>query len=377
MRIVSRQPSEAAPARMAPLAVLPVFMNLKGKHAVVAGGSDAAAWKSELLAAAGAEVHFYAPADELSAEFARLLAAGEGRIRHHPTRWTDAALAGAAIAIADAGSEEEAGAFAAAARNAGVPCNVIDRPDFCTFQFGSIVNRSPVVVGISSSGAAPVLAQAIRRRIEVLLPPALADWAALAQRLRASVMQRLKPGGERRVFWEIVVERAFGPPPDEHEALQFERAAAGLAGVLSVSRGRLTLVGAGPGDAEHLTLKAVRALQAADVIFFDRGVSGEVLELARREARRILLRGSGAEAVGQMTRLASSGKRVVHLHPGDGSAACTPRLAGGQVLVEVVPGIACLSGRRLRSAKTDGASEANPRSGRGGARVPQRPAQGY
>ncbi len=353
MRIVSRQPSEAAPARMAPLAVLPVFMDLKGKHAVVAGGSDAAAWKSELLAAAGAEVHLYAPASELPETLVNVMAGAQGRIVRRDEAWSERALAGAAIAIIDAGDEEEAASFALAARRAGVPCNVIDRPEFCTFQFGSIVNRSPVVIGISSSGAAPILAQAIRRRIETLLPHALADWAAMAQRLRASVMQRLKPGGERRIFWEIFVERAFGPPPGEHEALQFEHAAAGLAGVSSVSHGHFTLIGAGPGDADLLTLKAVRALQAADVIFFEEGVSGDVLELARREAKRILLRGgSEAEAAQRMAHLVAAGKRVVHLEPGDASSAqaILSRFPDQGISAEVIPGVAATDIRLVPSA---------------------------
>ena len=369
MRIVSRQPSDGQPARMAPLSVLPVFLDLQGKRALVAGGSDAAAWKAELLAAAGAEVHVFAPVRDLSDEFARLLGVATGHFIHHDEDWSEAAIAGAAVAVADAENEEQAHAFAQAARRAGVPCNVIDRPEFCAFQFGSIVNRSPVVVGISSSGAAPILAQAIRRRIETLLPPALAEWAALAQRLRSAVTQRLKPGGERRVFWEVFVERAFGPPPARHEALQLEHVVAGLAGAPSVSRGRLTLIGAGPGDAELLTLKAVRALQAADVIFFDDGISAEMLELARREAKRILLRsGSEAEAIDQMARLARAGKRAVHLQPGDVSSGenYLSQLMKGGISVEIIPGIAAEGVQRSPFADEAGAlrPKASPLPGR-------------
>ena len=218
----------------------------------------------------------------------RLLAAPECRLIVFPRQWEAADFEGMAVAVADMGDEQEAERFAKAARQAGVPCNVIDRPAFCTFQFGSIVNRSPLVVGISTSGAAPILGQAVRRRIETLLPSFLSDWARLAERMRPTVLGLLRPGGERRGFWEAFVDRAFSSRPSaesRHETADLIRKAAG-----APSRtGHVTFVGAGPGEAELLTIKAVRALQAADVILFDDLVSDEVLELARREAKRILV----------------------------------------------------------------------------------------
>jgi len=278
--------SRQEPARMAALAKLPVFWSLEGKRVVVSGGSDAAAWKAELLAACGAEVHIYAPTEELGEVCAALIRQGaahpSGCFVHHNEVWQGDALAGAALAVADCESEEEAEAFFEAAQRAGVPVNVIDKPAFCQFQFGSIVNRSPVVVSISTDGAAPILAQAIRRRIETLLPPVLKDWAVLAQTLRDKVNVRLKPGAPRRAFWERFVDLAFQATPEEgvdtRLVAEMERLSANHA-----ATGRVTLVGAGPGDSEYLTLKAVRALQAADVILFDDLVSNEVLELARRE----------------------------------------------------------------------------------------------
>ena len=114
--------------------------------------------------------------------------------------------------LADIEDDAEAQAFACAARAAGVPVNVIDKPAFCQFQFGSIVNRSPVVIGISTDGAAPILAQAIRRRIETLLPASLAAWGALAREIRDTVMSRLAKGAPRRQFWEQFAERAFQRP---------------------------------------------------------------------------------------------------------------------------------------------------------------------
>ena len=319
MKIVSRQPSEAGPARIGALSVLPVFLDLKGKRAVVAGGSDAAAWKAELLAAAGAHICLYAL--ELSDEMAGVLAREPG-IKHHARKWDEECLAGAAVAVGDANDDEEAAAFERAARAAGVPCNVIDRPAFCHFQFGSIVNRSPVVVGISTSGAAPILGQAIRRRIETLLPPSLAEWAALASQMRSRVAERLAPGIERRGFWSAFVDLAFGPAPGDGAEQMLSRA---IDTVPAAGRhGHVTLVGAGPGEAELLTLKAVRALQAADVILFDDLVSDEVLELARREARRILVgKRAGRPSCRQreinalMVKLARAGRHVVRLKSGD------------------------------------------------------------
>ncbi|WP_117192116.1 siroheme synthase CysG [Rhizobium terrae] len=353
-------------ARMAPLAKLPVFWALEGKSVIVAGGSDAAAWKAELLAACGAEVHVYA--EELSDTFEKSIARGAEHprgsfIRHNQT-WHSAKFAGAALAIADCEDEDEAQAFFSAVRAAGVPVNVIDKPAYCQFQFGSIVNRSPVVVSISTDGSAPILAQAIRRRIETLLPRSLKNWAELAQSLREKVNERLAPGALRRAFWERFVDRAFSnsDTPEEGVGGLLLKDAERLreAPAHSCHHGRVTLVGAGPGDAELLTLKAVRALQAADVILFDDLVSDEVLELARREAKRMLVgKRGGRESCRQedinemMVKFAKAGKRVVRLKSGDpmvfGRAgeeiAC---LEEQGIPVDVVPGITSASAMASR-----------------------------
>ena len=153
---------------MEPLATLPVFLKLSGKRAVLVGGTEPAAWKAELLAAAGARVDVYAP--EFSDEFAHLSEhppAGSVTLNHR--HWQADDLTGAAIAIGAISDDEEAARFVDAARAAGVPVNVIDRPAFCEFQFGAIVNRSPLVVAISTDGAAPVFGQAIRSRFEALM----------------------------------------------------------------------------------------------------------------------------------------------------------------------------------------------------------------
>ncbi|WP_165217381.1 siroheme synthase CysG [Affinirhizobium pseudoryzae] len=394
----------STPARMEPLAKLPVFFGLEGKRVVLAGGSDGAAWKAELLVACGATVHVYCPTEELGEVMRGLIAEhrveanedqpliplpgpsprtrGEGEFRtvsapdnvasgtsplpasgerarvrgeatiiHHNRPWSIDIFDTAAMALADCETGEEAKAFYCAARAAGVPVNVIDKPAFCQFQFGSIVNRSPVVIAISTDGAAPILAQAIRRRIETLLPPTLKAWAGIAQSIREAINERLKPGTERRNFWEGFVDRVFRETPTETTADDLIAAADKIAEPTEAPTGRVTLVGAGPGDAELLTLKAVRALQAADVILFDDLVSADVLELARREAKRMLVgKRGGRESCKQedinatMIALAKAGKRVVRLKSGDpmifGRAGEEiESLEREGIPVEIVPGV--------------------------------------
>lgn len=348
----SRHPEIAAP-RIAPLAVLPVFMRLEGKRALVVGHGAAAAWKAELLAAAGAAT-FLATLDDapLAPELVVLVAAGRVGLLGV---YQPAQLSGMAIAVFDAETDAQAAQFRDAAIAAGVPHNVIDRPEFCSFQFGSIVNRSPVVVGISTDGAAPILGQAVRRRIEFALPPTLAGWAVLAARMRRTVLERLRPGAERRRFWERFSDLAFTLAATSGERDVSDLIYAAREVHAAQALGRVTLVGAGPGDPDLLTVKAVRALQAADIILFDDLVSEGVLELARREARRMLVGKRGGRAscsqddINAMAlKLARQGKNVVRLKSGDpmvfgraGEEIEALRAEG--ITVEVIPGITAAS----------------------------------
>jgi uroporphyrin-III C-methyltransferase/precorrin-2 dehydrogenase/sirohydrochlorin ferrochelatase len=335
-----REPVET-PARIAPLANLPLFHRLAGRKAVVAGSSDGALWKAELLAAAGAEVLVLASEDAGKFEVIPSLNV-VGR------SWTSADLEGAALAVADPGSRDEALRFVAAARAAGVPVNVVDQTDLCDVQFGTIVNRSPVVLAISTGGAAPMLGQSIRARIEAVLPLGLSAWAKAAQALRPRLKERVKSFRDRRAFWERFVERAWaGGEPDGAESLLDPRPR---------RAGRVALVGAGPGDPELLTLKAVRALQSATVILYDDLVGPDILELARREAKRVAVGKTGrgpscrqSDINAQMVALALAGESVVRLKGGDplvfGRAteeldAC--RAAG--IEVSIVPGISAAQG---------------------------------
>ncbi|MFV0295324.1 MAG: siroheme synthase CysG [Hyphomicrobiaceae bacterium] len=350
-----RKPTDSSPPRLRPLAKLPLFFDLTAKRVVVAGGTSAAAWKAELLAAAGADVQVFAlnAGDDMRSLIANGAAAGH--LNLHERHWQPGDLTDAVIAVADLETPDEADTFRDAARQAGANVNIIDKPAYCDFQFGSIVNRSPVVIGISTDGAAPILGQAIRRRIETLLPPALADWARLAKTLRKRISQTLTTAPARRRFWEHLSDRAFGPPPGPREPIHLCKQASRIAGPATAATGRVTLVGAGPGNAEHLTLKAVRALQSADVILFDDLVSDEVLELARREARRMLVGKRGGRASCRqddinalMIKLAGQGRHVVRLKSGDpmvfGRAGEEiEALRNKGIPVSVVPGITTAS----------------------------------
>lgn len=351
-----RKPRQTRPGRMKPLARLPVFYALEGKRVLLVGGSDAAAWKAELLAATGA--HLVVVAAHAEDEM-RVVAADPpaGSVTLLERDWTASDMAGMALAIGAIENEAEGQAFAAAARAAGVPVNVVDRPHLCDFAFGAIVNRSPLVIGISTDGAAPVFGQAVRAKIEAMLPRGLTRWALAAKAWRPAV-QRLGLGfQQRRRFWQRFTDEAMANPeappcPVQREALL----------VLSESEaaraeaGSVVLVGAGPGDPELLTLKAVRALQSADVILYDDLVSREVLEFARREAKTMLVGKTGHgpscrqdDINALMVSLAKQGKRVVRLKSGDpmifgraGEEISACRAAG--IDIEIVPGISTPQG---------------------------------
>jgi uroporphyrin-III C-methyltransferase / precorrin-2 dehydrogenase / sirohydrochlorin ferrochelatase len=351
-----RKPREARPDRMAKLARLPVFLALEGKRALLAGGRAGAAWKAELLSAAGARVDVYA--GEVSDEMRQMAAdAPGGAITIIERAWAANDLKDAVVAIGAFEDDDSAATFAAAARAAGVPVNVIDRPAFCDFSFGAIVNRSPLVIGISTDGAAPVFAQAIRAKLEALLPNGFAQWAAAAGKWRNAVKLSGLSFSGRRKFWQVFTAHAVRNPEAEPAQADFERFIAEVKSFgVAVENGSVTLVGAGPGDPELLTLRAVRALQSADVILFDDLVSREVLDFARREARKMLVGKTGfgpscrqEDINALMVGLAKQGKRVVRLkggdplvfgRAGDEIAACK----AANISVEIVPGISAAQG---------------------------------
>jgi len=354
--MTDRQPESTA-ARIEPLATLPLFHKLDGRKVVLAGGTEGALWKAELLAATGAELHVFAAGEE--ALFAGLAQGEIGhRVHIHSRAWQADDLTDAAIAVADLDDADAVRAFVAAARQAGVPVNIVDKPEHCDFAFGALVNRSPLIIAISTDGAAPVFGQAIRTKIEALLPPGLKNWAQAAADWRPAVQARELPFALRRAFWELFAGKAMAEPErvpnrdDEAELFaKLSRIEATHDG-----KGRVTLVGAGPGDPELLTLKAIRALQSADIILYDDLVSPGVLELARREAKRMLVGKTGyGPSVKQgdinalIVSLAVQGKHVVRLKGGDpgifgraGEEIEACHAAG--IPVAIVPGISAAQG---------------------------------
>jgi uroporphyrin-III C-methyltransferase / precorrin-2 dehydrogenase / sirohydrochlorin ferrochelatase len=353
---MTRTPAEIRSTRIGALARLPVFFALEDKRVVVAGGSPAATWKAELLSAAGARVEVFAlaPGEEMLALAA---APPRGVVILHDRNWTPDDFAGAAIAVANCADDEEAARFAAAARATGVPVNVIDRPAFCDFSFGAIVNRSPLVIGISTDGASPVFGQAIRAKIEALIPKGFARWADAARAWRPRVQALALPFRGRRNFWERFTERAVAAPNAAPTDADLD---ALLEPTPAANSGSVILVGAGPGDPELLTLRAVRALQSAEVILFDDLVAPDILDFARREAKKMLVGKTGhAPSCKQddinalMISLAKAGRRVVRLKGGDPMifgradeeiAACR----AAAIAVEVVPGITTAQGAASR-----------------------------
>jgi uroporphyrin-III C-methyltransferase/precorrin-2 dehydrogenase/sirohydrochlorin ferrochelatase len=352
---MTRAPEHTPTARIASLSRLPAFFALKDKRAIVAGGSAAATWKTELLSAAGARVEMFVP--EPSTDMLALASAPpNGAVLIQRRNWSAEDFRGAAIAVADCPNDKAAAQFAAAARAAGVPVNVIDRPAFCDFSFGAIVNRSPLVIGISTEGASPVFGQAIRAKIETLIPQGFARWAAAALTWRPRLRALALPFRGRRTFWERFTARAMAAPDRMPDAAEFDA----LLAPVPRTGGSVTLVGAGPGDPELLTLRAVRALQSADVILFDDLVSTDILDFARREAKKMLVGKTGhAPSCRQddinalMISLAKSGRAVVRLKGGDPMifgradeeiADC--RAAG--IPIEVVPGITTAQGAASR-----------------------------
>jgi uroporphyrin-III C-methyltransferase/precorrin-2 dehydrogenase/sirohydrochlorin ferrochelatase len=346
-----RLPEERQSPRIGRLATLPVFFKLDGVPVMLAGGD---AWKAELLAATGAVVHVFDP--QPSDALLILAAERPQHVRVHLRPWSTHDFALKALAIGAIANDAEARAFRCAAKAAGVPVNIVDRPALCDFSFGSIVNRSPLVIGISTDGAAPVFGQSIRMKIETMLPEGLASWAVAAKRWRERIEPLALAFRARRAFWERFSARAMESPEAKPREEDFGEALQAARGDGANAAGFIAIVGAGPGDPDLLTLKAVRQLQSADVVLYDDLVSDGVLALARREARKIAVGKRAGRAScrqfdisSEIVALANAGKRVVRLKGGDPAIfgrldeeleAC--RAAGYEPLI--VPGVTTASG---------------------------------
>ena len=332
---------------------LPLFFDLKQRPVLMVGGGDIALRKARLLTRAGAHITLVAHA--VLPELHQMLDRHHGQVlvgEYHPGLIDDKVLV---LAATDDDALNERVHYDAVARN--VPVNVVDNPKLCTFVFPAIVDRSPIVIGISSGGQSPVLARLLRARLETWIPTGYSRLGQLVGRLRDKVKARFDTVNERRVFWESVLqgqvaERVFAGQESEAETLLEEQIKAGNA---SHQTGEVYLVGAGPGDPELLTFKALRLMQQADVVLYDRLVSPEVLDLCRRDADLVFVgkqRDNHAvpqEGINQLlVDHALLGKRVVRLKGGDpfifgrgGEELAELKKAG--IPFQVVPGITAAS----------------------------------
>jgi uroporphyrin-III C-methyltransferase / precorrin-2 dehydrogenase / sirohydrochlorin ferrochelatase len=306
---------------------LPVFLQLREQPVVVVGGGRVAARKVELIRRTGARITIVAP--ELLEELRKL--ADSGELQHIPAPFSPALLNGAVAVVAATGIPEVNADVSAAARERRIPVNVVDDPDASTFIFPAIVDRSPILVAISSGGKAPVLARRIREQLEALLPAKLGALARFMGERRKEVKRALRAAA-RRSFWESIVGGIVGArvlAGDEPEASKLfgrelhtfnltRSAATGGRGL-----GECYLIGAGPGDPDLLTLRALQLLQQADVILYDRLVPAAVLERARRDAERVFVGKQAGNHTAQekinelLVHYARLGLRVARLKGGD------------------------------------------------------------
>ncbi|MBI5435806.1 MAG: uroporphyrinogen-III C-methyltransferase [Nitrosomonadales bacterium] len=329
---------------------LPIFLNIKGKPCLVVGGGEVAHRKASVLVEAGATVTVVAPA--LADSFA-----GLSRIKHVAERFQPRHLEGMVMVIAATSDSSVNQQVSQQAHARNIPVNVVDNPDLCTFIMPAILDRSPLLVAFSSGGASPVLARMLRGKLETLIPQGYGRLAAFAERFRERVKQRVTNPAKRRIFWEnvlegVVAEKVFAGDETSAEAMLLSL----LENEKPEQAGEVYLVGAGPGDPDLLTFRALRLMQKADVVVYDNLVSKPVLEMTRRDAIRIYVgkkRDNHAmpqEEINELlVRLAKQGKRVLRLKGGDpfifgrgGEEIET--LAEHGVPFQVVPGITAASG---------------------------------
>ena len=330
---------------------LPLFHKLQGRVVLVVGGGEVALRKARLLSDAGGQLRVVAPEvrDELTA------LAGEGRV--HLRGYESADLQGVALVVAATDDEPLNARISAEAQALGIPVNVVDAPALCSVIFPAIVDRSPLIVAITSGGDAPVLARLIRAKIETWIPSTYGQLASLAKKFRERVKQLFPDVQQRRVFWEDVfqgqiAESVFAGKLGEGERLLEAK----IAGAAPRALGEVYLVGAGPGDPDLLTFRALRLMQQADVVLYDRLVAPAIIELCRRDAERIYVGKRRAEhAVPQeeinqlLVDLAKQGKRVLRLKGGDPfifgrGGEEIEQLAAEGIPFQVVPGITAASG---------------------------------
>ena len=336
---------------------LPLFVDLKAKSCLVVGGGSVANRKIKTLLKAQAQVTVVAP--RLHPELAMLKASGD--IEHLPRVFSEDLIAGRFLVYAATNKLEINTRVYQAASQAGCLVNSVDDPKRSNFISPAVVDRSPLVVAISSGGAAPVLARRLRAKLEQELPKRLGELGSLAQKFRAAVKEVFTTFNQRRQFWETTLS---GPAAEAVLRGDVPRGEALLKDALKEStreptktqNGSVGLVGAGPGDSELMTLRGMQWLQTADVILYDRLVSQEVLELARRDADFVFVgkkpgchQVTQEQIIGSMIDHAQQGKKVCRLKGGDPfifgrGGEELEALRQANIDYEVVPGITAATG---------------------------------
>ncbi|MDO9320218.1 MAG: siroheme synthase CysG [Pseudomonas sp.] len=332
---------------------LPLFHNLKGRCVLLVGGGEVALRKGRLLADAGAALRVVAP--QVDGQLVALAASSQGTVELRGYQQAD--LDGVCLVIAATDDESLNAVVSEHCQARGIPVNAVDAPKLCSVIFPAIVDRSPLIVAITSGGDAPVLARLIRAKIETWIPATYGQLAGLSKRFRAQVKALFPDVQQRRVFWEEVfqgpiAESVFAGKLGEGERLLADK----VAGAAPKSLGEVYLVGAGPGDPDLLTFRALRLMQQADVVLYDRLVAPEIVELCRRDAERIYVGKRRAEHAlpqeqinQQLVTLAKQGKRVLRLKGGDPfifgrGGEEIEELAAHGIPFQVVPGITAASG---------------------------------
>ena len=334
---------------------LPIFLNVKGYPCLVVGGGQVASRKIFMLIRAGARVTVISP--ELSSEVAKL--AEKDDIEHIQAGFKSGDISNYRVVIAATNSREVNQAVYEEATGKNIPVNVVDTPDLCSFITPSIIDRDPVQIAISTGGASPVLARLLRSKLETYIPAAYGRLGKLVESYRDRVKAIFKHNSNHiRGFWEQVLEGSVadllvaGKDKAAHEALELAVNAAKVPDNI----GEVYLVGAGPGDPDLLTFRALRLMQRADVVVYDRLVSAEILDMVRRDAEFVYVgKARDKHAVKQenindlLVRFAREGKKVLRLKGGDpfifgrgGEEIET--LMDNNVSFQVVPGITAAAG---------------------------------
>jgi len=332
---------------------LPLFHKLQGGRVLVVGGGEIALRKARLLADAGAALRVVAP--DVDGQLAALAREGGGEVLVRGYQAAD--LVGCRLVIAATDDPGLNAQVSADAQALSLPVNVVDAPALCTVIFPAIVDRSPLVVAVSSGGDAPVLARLIRAKLEAWIPSAYGELAGLAARFREKVKALYPDVNQRRGFWETVFQGPIAERQLAGQGAEAERLLQAMVDGAPVQQGgEVYLVGAGPGDPDLLTFRALRLMQQADVVLYDRLVAPAIIEMCRRDAERIYVgkrRADHAVPQDQINRLlvdlARQGKRVLRLKGGDPfifgrGGEEIEELAGQGIPFQVVPGITAASG---------------------------------